>query len=116
MELIDVKDIQIQRGAKMLKTLFGQKYTQAFLDRIEYRKEQYYENRRLRTIRENAMKMAHNWKHEYPTDTPIEYIRDDIIEMWERNSQVGIFSGLDEPNKDMPEPKDPYVAKWQEPG
>ena len=99
----------------MLKTLFGQKYTQAFLDRIEYRKEQYYENRRLRTIRENAMKMAHNWKHEYPTDTPIEYIRDDIIEMWERNSQVGIFSGLDEPNKDMPEPKDPYVAKWQEP-
>ena len=45
----------------MLKTLFGQKYTKAFIDRVAWRKAQYYENRRLRTIRENATKMAYNW-------------------------------------------------------
>lgn len=80
----------------MLKTLFGQKYTKAFIDRVAWRKAQYYENRRLRTIRENATKMAFNWSHEYPTGTPIEYIRDDIIEMWERADKVGIFSNIDE--------------------
>ena len=79
----------------MLKTLFGQKYTQKFIDRVAWRKAQYYENRRLKTIRENATKMAFNWSHEYPTGTPIEYIRDDIIEMWERSEGVGIFSNLD---------------------
>ena len=79
----------------MLKTLFGQKYTKAFIERVAWRKKQYYENRRLRTIRENATKMAFNWTHEYPTGTPIEYIRDDIIEMWERSARVGIFSNLD---------------------
>jgi len=30
---------------------FGQKHTKKFLDKIEYRKEQYYENRRLRNKR-----------------------------------------------------------------
>ena len=79
----------------MLKTLFGQKYTKAFIDRVAWRKAQYYENRRLKTIRENATKMAYNWSHEYPTGTPIEYIRDDIIEMWERAEKVGIFSNLE---------------------
>ena len=79
----------------MLKTLFGQKYTQKFIDRVAWRKSQYYENRRLKTIRENATKMAFNWSHEYPTGTPIEYIRDDIIEMWERADKVGIFSNID---------------------
>ena len=78
----------------MLKTLFGQKYTQKFIDRVAWRKAQYYENRRLKTIRENATKMAFNWSHEYPTGTPIEYIRDDIIEMWERSEGVGIYKGL----------------------
>ncbi len=79
----------------MLKSLFGQKYTQAFLDRVAWRKTQYYENRRIKTIRENATKMAYNWSHEYPTGTPIEYIRDDIIEMWERADKVGIFQNID---------------------
>ena len=32
----------------MLKTLFGQKYTKAFIDRVAWRKAQYYENRRLK--------------------------------------------------------------------
>ena len=32
---------------------------------------------------------------EYPTGTPLGYIRDDIIEMWERSEGVGIFSNLD---------------------
>ena len=71
-----------------VKILLKQKYTEAFLDRIEYHKEQNNENCMLRTIRENATKMAFNWRHEYPTDTPIESIRDDIIEMWRRNFVV----------------------------
>ena len=79
----------------MLKTLFGQKYTKAFVDRVKFRRKEYYEKRRIQTIRDNAMKMAHNWSHEYPTGTPLEYIRDDIIEMWERHAKVGIFSGME---------------------
>ena len=38
--------------------------------------------------------MAINWTHEYPTGTPLSYIRDDIIEMWERSEGVGIYKGL----------------------
>ena len=38
--------------------------------------------------------MAMNWTHEYPTGTPLGYIRDDIIEMWERSEGVGIYKGL----------------------
>jgi hypothetical protein len=79
----------------MFKTLFGEKYTKAFIDRVEWRKKEYYEKRRIQTIRNNAAKMAMNWTHEYPTGTPLAYIRDDIIEMWERSAKVGIFSNLD---------------------
>ena len=79
----------------MFKTLFGEKYSKAFLDRVEWRKKEYYEKRRIQTIRNNAAKMAMNWTHEYPTGTPLGYIRDDIIEMWERSARVGIFSNLD---------------------
>ena len=79
----------------MFKTLFGEKYTKAFIDRVEWRKKEYYEKRRIQTIRNNAAKMAMNWTHEYPTGTPLSYIRDDIIEMWERSARVGIFSNLD---------------------
>ena len=43
--------------------------------------------------------MAYNWGHEYPTGTPIEYIRDDIIEMWERADKVGIFQNIDAEQK-----------------
>ena len=82
----------------MLKALFNQGYSKKFMDRIEFRRKEYYEKRRIQTIRENAMKMAHNWRHEYPTGTPLEYIRDDIIECWERNSYVGIYKNLQ--NKD----------------
>jgi len=89
----------------MLKLLFGQKYTQKFLDRIEYRREEYYEKRRVQTIRDNAMKMAHNWHHEYPTGTPLEYIRDDIIECWERTARVGIYKNLDQ-KQNIPVPAD----------
>ena len=79
----------------MFKALFGEKYSKAFLDRVEWRKKEYYEKRRIQTIRNNAAKMAMNWTHEYPTGTPLGYIRDDIIEMWERSARVGIFSNLD---------------------
>ena len=78
----------------MFKALFGEKYSKAFLDRIEWRKQEYYEKRRIQTIRSNAAKMAMNWTHEYPTGTPLGYIRDDIIEMWERSEGVGIYKGL----------------------
>ena len=78
----------------MFKTLFGEKYTKAFIDRVEWRKKEYYEKRRIQTIRNNAAKMAMNWTHEYPTGTPLGYIRDDIIEMWERSEGVGIYKGL----------------------
>jgi len=78
----------------MFKALFNQGYSKAFMDRIEFRRKEYYEKRRIQTIRANAMKMAANWSHEYPTDTPLEYIRDDIIECWERTAGVGIYAGL----------------------
>ena len=83
----------------MLKTLFNQDYSKKFMDRIEFRREEYYEKRRIQTISENAMKMAHNWSHEYPTGTPLEYIRDDIIEWWERSSKVGIYANIDKKDK-----------------
>ena len=83
----------------MLKTLFNQDYSKKFIDRIEFRRKEYYEKRRIQTISENAMKMAHNWSHEYPTGTPLEYIRDDIIECWERSSKVGIYTNIDKKDK-----------------
>ena len=83
----------------MLKTLFNQDYSKKFMDRIEFRRKEYYEKRRIQTIRENAMKMAHYWSHEYPTGTPLEYIRDDIIEWWERSSKVGIYENIDKKDK-----------------
>ena len=95
MEHSDVNVIQTVRGVTMLKALFNQGYSKKFMDRIEFRRKEYYEKRRIQTIRDNAMKMAHNWSHEYPTGTPLEYIRDDIIECWERNSKVGIYKNLD---------------------
>ena len=79
----------------MFKALFNQGYTKAFMDRIEFRRKEYYENRRIQTIRTNAAKMAMNWTHEYPTGTPLSYIRDDIIETWERTAGVGIYANLD---------------------
>ena len=78
----------------MFKSLFNEGYTKAFMDRIEFRRKEYYENRRIQTIRANAAKMAVNWTHEYPTGTPLGYIRDDIIESWERSAGVGIYAGL----------------------
>jgi|TARA_B110000495_G_C22806102_1_gene470722 hypothetical protein len=95
MVLLDVNVNQTVRGVKMLKALFNQGYSKKFMDRIEFRREEYYKKRRIQTIRDNAMKMAMNWSHEYPTGTPLEYIRDDIIECWERNSKVGIFEHID---------------------
>ena len=93
----------------MFKALFGEKYSKAFLDRVEWRKKEYYEKRRIQTIRSNAAKMAMNWTHEYPTGTPLGYIRDDIIEMWERSEGVGIFSNLDK-EQNIPVPHDTKEA------
>lgn len=78
----------------MFKSLFNEGYSKKFMDRIEFRRKEYYENRRIQTIRSNATKMAANWTHEYPIGTPLSYIRDDIIESWERSAGVGIYSGL----------------------
>ena len=87
----------------MFKALFNQGYTKAFMDRIEFRRKEYYENRRIQTIRTNAAKMAVNWTHEYPTGTPLSYIRDDIIETWERTAGVGIYANLDK-KQNIPTP------------
>ena len=87
----------------MFKALFNQGYTRAFMDRIEFRRKEYYENRRIQTIRTNAAKMAVNWTHEYPTGTPLSYIRDDIIETWERTAGVGIYANLDK-KQNIPTP------------
>ena len=87
----------------MFKALFNEGYSKKFMDRIEFRRQEYYEKRRIQTIRANAMKMAHNWSHEYPTGTPLEYIRDDIIECWERTAGVGIYAGLDK-KQNIPTP------------
>jgi hypothetical protein len=64
------------------------KMSKALLARIKFRYEEYFVDEVAKSkakVQKNAMKMAHNWKHEYPTGTPLEYIRDDIIECWERN-------------------------------
>ncbi|MBC8430059.1 MAG: hypothetical protein H8D92_01545 [Pelagibacteraceae bacterium] len=95
----------------MLKTLFNLKYSKKFLDRIEFRRAEYYEKRRVQTIRNNAMKMAMNWSHEYPTGTPLEYIRDDIIECWERTAGVGIYSGLDK-KQNIPTTPSAIELQW----
>ena len=47
--------------------------------------------------------MAVNWTHEYPTGTPLSYIRDDIIETWERTAGVGIYANLDK-KQNIPTP------------
>ena len=58
--------------------------SQKFLARIKWRYDQYYEGKSYQQRRDNAMKMAHNWTHEYPTGTPLMFIRDEILAKWER--------------------------------
>ena len=84
----------------MLKSLFNQTYSKKFLDKIESRREEYYEKRRIKSINKNAMMLAVQWQHEYPSGTPIEYIRDDIIECWEKRAKVGIYSYIDKGTHD----------------
>ena len=65
--------------------------SKALLARIKFRYDEYFVDEVARSkaeVQKNAMKMAHNWKHEYPTGTPLLYIRDDIIACWERNGKV----------------------------
>jgi hypothetical protein len=67
------------------------KMSKALLARIKFRYDEYFVDEVAKSkekVRENAMKMAHNWKHEYPTGTPLLYIRDDIIACWERTGKV----------------------------
>ena len=58
--------------------------SQKFLARIKWRYDQYYLGKTRQQRRDNAMKMAQNWTHEYPTGTPLEFIRDEILAKWER--------------------------------
>ena len=86
------------------------KMSKALLDRIKFRYDEYYESKSKAKVRENAMKMALNWSHEYPTGTPAEYIRDDIIECWERNAVS------DEDNtEDCRMNTNKYVREWRNP-
>ena len=58
--------------------------SQKFLARIKWRYDQYYLGKTRQQRRDNAMKMANNWTHEYPTGTPLMFIRDEILAKWER--------------------------------
>jgi len=60
------------------------KLSQKFLARIKWRYDQYYVGKTKQQRRDNAMKMAANWTHEYPTGTPLMYIRDEILAKWDR--------------------------------
>jgi len=90
--------------------------SKALLDRIKFRYEEYFENEVSKSkakVQKNAMKMAHNWKHEYPTGTPLEYIRDDIIKCWERNGsnpREEITTATSTPEKSVM--KERLVPRW----
>ena len=58
--------------------------SQKFLARIKWRYDQYYVGKTRQQRRDNAMKMAANWTHEYPTGTPLMFIRDEILAKWDR--------------------------------
>jgi|TARA_R110001583_G_scaffold72053_1_gene202232 hypothetical protein len=62
--------------------------SQKFLARIKWRYDQYYIGKSKQQRRDNAMKMAHNWTHEYKTGTPLEFIRDDILAKWDRADKI----------------------------
>jgi hypothetical protein len=64
------------------------KMSKALAARVKSRYAEYYEAKSQAKVRQNAMKMALNWSHEYPTGTPILFIRDDIIACWERSGKV----------------------------
>ena len=87
--------------------------SQKFLARIKWRYDQYYLGKSYQQRRDNAMKMAHNWTHEYPTGTPLEFIRDEILAKWERNDSQADNS------KHFAEPKIKFgtdaMAAMQEP-
>lgn len=108
---LGARGIQHHRGAKMLKALFGKRYSKKFLDRVAFRRAGYYEKRKIQAIRDNAMKMAMNWSHEYPTGTPLAYIRDDIIECWERTATAV----EDQEHLDTVTPTKKYVHNWRNP-
>ena len=63
------------------------KMSKALIARIKFRYDGYYESKSNAKVKQNAMKMAANWSHEYPTGTPLEFIRDDIIACWERTDR-----------------------------
>ena len=58
--------------------------SQKFLARIKWRYDQYYVGKTRQQRRDNAMKMAANWTHEYPNGTPLMFIRDEILAKWDR--------------------------------
>jgi len=64
------------------------KMSKALVARVKFRYAEYFEAKSKAKVRQNAMKMALNWSHEYPTGTPLLFIRDDIIACWERNGKV----------------------------
>jgi hypothetical protein len=60
--------------------------TSQLISRIKFRYSKYYNKKSTRKVRKNALKMASNWEHEYPAGTSRQYIADQIVECWERQS------------------------------
>jgi hypothetical protein len=58
--------------------------TKELINRIKYRYKEYYITKSKAKTHANAMKMASNWSHEYPTGTSRAYIADQIVECWKR--------------------------------
>ena len=78
------------------------KLSQKFLARIKWRYDQYYVGKTQQQRRDNAMKMANNWTHEYPTGTPLLYIRDEILAKWDRADREAAGETVDYFAEKMP--------------
>ena len=83
--------------------------SKALIARVKFRYAEYYAAKSNAKVKQNAMKMALNWSHEYPTGTPAEFIRDEIIACWERSDKAREESIAPVTNKT----KQDAVAKMQ---
>lgn len=61
------------------------------------------------------MKMAHNWTHEYPTGTPLEFIRDEILAKWERADREAAGEAVDYFAEKMPRFNEDAMAAMKTP-
>lgn len=87
--------------------------SKALIARIKFRYAEYYEAKSIAKVKQNAMKMALNWSHEYPTGTPAEFIRDEIIACWERSDKLTQKEAMAITAEPKEETKDTKITKMQ---